>query len=86
MNGSRTYEDIIVHDTATIDFDTDSMSGTGGPTDMWIRLLSQRVITTNLKDAPASVHYEGLGYQASNGDLILDIRKDSCVQSANARF
>ena len=72
MNGSRTYEDIIVHDTATIDFDTDSMSGTGGPTDMWIRLLSQRVITTNLKDAPASVHYEGLGYQASNGDLMLD--------------
>ena len=72
MNGSRTYEDIIVHDTATIDFDTDSMSGTGGPTDMWIRLLSQRVINTNLKDAPASVHYEGLGYQASNGDLMLD--------------
>ena len=72
MNGSRSYEDIIVHDTATIDFDTDSMSGTGGPTDMWIRLLSQRVITTNLKDAPASVHYEGLGYQASNGDLMLD--------------
>ena len=72
MNGSRTYEDIIVHDTATIDFDTDSMSGTGGPTDMWIRLLSQRVITTNLKDAPASVHYEGLGYQGSNGDLMLD--------------
>ena len=72
MNGSRTYEDIIVHDTATIDFDTDSMSGTGGPTDMWIRLLSQRVITTNLKDAPASVHFEGLGYQGSNGDLMLD--------------
>ena len=72
MNGSRTYEDIIVHDTATIDFDTDSMSGTGGPTDMWIRLLSHRVITTNLKDAPASVHFEGLGYQGSNGDLMLD--------------
>ena len=72
MNGSRTYEDIIVHDTATINFDTDSMVGTGGPTDMWIRLLSQRVITTNLKDAPTSVHFEGLGYQGSNGDLMLD--------------
>ena len=72
MNGSRTYEDIIVHDTATINFDADSMVGTGGPTDMWIRLLSQRVITTNLKDAPASVHFEGLGYQGSNGDLMLD--------------
>lgn len=72
INGSRTYEDIIVHDTATIDFDTDSMVGTGGPTDMWIRLLSQRMISTNLKDAPASVHYEGLGYQGSSGDLMLD--------------
>mgnify|MGYP001384318960 CR=1 FL=1 len=72
MNGSRTYEDIIVHDTATINFDADSMVGTGGPTDMWIRLLSQRMITTNLKDAPASVHFEGLGYQGSNGDLMLD--------------
>ena len=28
MNGSRTYEDIIVHDTATINFDADSMVGT----------------------------------------------------------
>ena len=72
MNGSRTYEDIIVHDTAIINFDTDSMVGTGGPTDMWIRLLSQRMITTNLKDAPTSVHFEGLGYQGSDGDLMLD--------------
>ena len=72
INGSRSYEDIIVHDTATIVYDTDSMIGTGGPTDMWIRLLSQRLITTNLKDAPASVHFEGLGYQGSNGDLMLD--------------
>ena len=72
INGSRTYEDIIVHDSAIINYDTESMTGTGGPTDMWIRLLSQRVITTNLKDAPASVHFEGLGYQGSNGDLMLD--------------
>ena len=48
------------------------MLGTGGPTDMWIRLLSQRVIETNLKDAAASVHYEGLGYEGKSGDLMLD--------------
>ena len=72
INGSRTYEDIIVHDTATIDYDTETMIGTGGPTDMWIRLLSQRSIETNLKDAPASVHFEGLGYLGSSGDLMLN--------------
>ena len=72
INGSRTYEDIIVHDTASINYDTPTMTGTGGPTDSWIRLLSQRVISTNLKDAPASVHFEGLGYLGSSGDLTLD--------------
>ena len=72
INGSRTYEDIIVHDTGTINYDTSTMTGTGGPTDSWIRLLSQRVISTNLKDAPASVHFEGLGYLGSSGDLTLD--------------
>ena len=72
INGSRTYEDIIVHDTASINYETETMTGTGGPTDMWIRLLSKRVIETNLKDAPASVHFEGLGYLASNGDLMLN--------------
>ena len=72
INGSRTYEDIIVHDTASISYETETMTGTGGPTDMWIRLLSKRVIETNLKDAPASVHFEGLGYLASNGDLMLN--------------
>ena len=72
INGSRTYEDIVVHDTASINYDTETMTGTGGPTDMWIRLLSKRVIETNLKDAPASVHFEGLGYLGSNGDLMLD--------------
>ena len=72
INGSRTYEDIIVHDTGTINYDTSTMTGTGGPTDSWIRLLSQRIISTNLKDAPASVHFEGLGYLGSSGDLTLD--------------
>ena len=36
------------------------------------RLLSQRVIQTNLKDAAATVHYEGLGYSGEIGDNILD--------------
>ena len=72
INGSRTYEDIIVHDTGTINYDTSTMTGTGGPTDSWIRLLSQRIISTNLKDAPASVHFEGIGYLGSSGDLTLD--------------
>jgi len=70
--GSRTDEDIIVHDSATISYDTESMIGTGGTTDAWIRLLSQRVIKTNLKDAAATVHYEGLGYSGEIGDNILD--------------
>ena len=39
INNSRTYEDIIVHDSASIEYDTNTMLGTGGPTDMWIRLL-----------------------------------------------
>ena len=72
INGSRTYEDIIVHDNAIINYDVETMSGTGGPTDMWVRLLSQRIISTNLKDAPAIVHFEGLGYQGITGDLTLD--------------
>ena len=33
---------------------------------------SQRVIEANLKDAAASVHYEGLGYEGKSGDLMLD--------------
>ncbi len=72
INGSRTYEDIIVHNNAIINYDVETMSGTGGPTDMWVRLLSQRIISTNLKDAPAIVHFEGLGYQGITGDLTLD--------------
>ena len=70
--GSRTDEDIIIHDSATISYDTESMTGTGGTTDAWIRLLSQRVIQTNLMDAGATVHYEGLGYSGDIGDNILD--------------
>lgn len=72
INGSRTFEDIIAHDSATILYETSTMIGTGGHTDKWIRLLSSRIITTNLKDAPTSVHFEGLGYNGENGDVLLD--------------
>ncbi len=70
--GSRTDEDIIVHDSASIDYDVASMTGTGGTTDSWIRLLSQRVIQTNLMDAGATVHYEGIGWNGDLGDNIID--------------
>lgn len=70
--GSRTDEDIILHDAAVISYDVDTMTGTGGTTDSWIRLLSQRVIQTNLMDAGATVHFEGIGWSGDNGDNILD--------------
>ena len=70
--GSRTDEDIVVHDSAVINYDVDTMTGTGGTTDSWIRLLSQRVIQTNLMDAGATVHFEGLGWSGDTGDNILD--------------
>ena len=70
--GSRTDEDIVVHDSAKINYEITSMTGTGGTTDAWIRLLSQRVIQTNLMDAGATVHYEGLGWNGDIGDNILD--------------
>ncbi len=70
--GSRTDEDIVVHDSAVINYDVDTMTGTGGTTDSWIRLLSQRVIQTNLMDAGATVHFEGLGLTGDIGDDIID--------------
>ena len=70
--GSRTDEDIVLHDSAVINYDTDTMTGTGGTTDAWIRLLSQRIIQTNLMDAGATVHYEGIGWNGDIGDNILD--------------
>jgi len=71
MLGSRTDEDIILHDQASIDY-TNS-TGTGGYTDAWIRLLSKRELVVN---APvATVVATGIGYSGStintiiNGDL-----------------
>ena len=56
--GSRTDEDVILHDQATIQY-TNS-TGTGGYTDAWIRLLSKREIIVN---APvATITATGIGY------------------------
>jgi len=68
IQGSRTDEDIIVHDHAEISY-TNSQ-GTGGTTDAWIRLLSQRIIQTNSPNA--TVHQTGIGYGASTRDDITD--------------
>lgn len=75
ISGSRTDEDIILHDEATISY-TNSQ-GTGGSTDGWIRLLSQRVIQTNIPNG--SLDITDLGYAKadwndltdSNGQIIL---------------
>ena len=66
--GSRTDEDIVVHDLAEITY-TDNQ-GTGGYTDGWIRLLSQRQIQTNA--ANITVHQTGIGYGSSVRDDITD--------------
>ena len=66
IQGSRTDEDIIVHDTGDITY-TES-SGTGGFTDAWIRLLSQRALHTN--SGNITVHATGLGYYGSTVDNI----------------
>tara|TARA_B100001093_G_scaffold85621_1_gene77326 strand:- start:175 stop:1686 length:1512 start_codon:yes stop_codon:yes gene_type:complete len=66
--GSRTDEDIVVHDLAEIIYTNNQ--GTGGYTDGWIRLLSQRQIQTNA--ANITVHQTGIGYGSSVRDDITD--------------
>ena len=68
IQGSRTDEDIIVHDLAEIIY-TDN-EGTGGVTDGWIRLLSQRQIQTNA--GGITVHQTGIGYGSSTRDDFTD--------------
>ncbi len=66
--GSRTDEDIIVHDLAEITYTENQ--GTGGITDGWIRLLSQRQIQTN--SGNITVHQTGIGYGGSTRDDFTD--------------
>ncbi|MEJ6563208.1 MAG: CARDB domain-containing protein [Euryarchaeota archaeon] len=68
IQGSRTDEDIIVNDAAQISY-TNS-NGTGGQTDAWIRLLSQRSLQTNAGNI--TVHATGLGYWGSTIDNLTD--------------
>ena len=66
--GSRTDEDIILHDSATIEYS--NSTGTGGYTDAWIRLLSKREFTVN---APfAQVIATGIGYGGTTIDTVVN--------------
>ena len=66
--GSRTDEDIVLHDEATIVY-TNNV-GTGGTTDAWIRLLSERVIQTNIPNG--SLDITGIGWSASQWNDLTD--------------
>ena len=66
--GSRTDEDIIVHDQATIDYE--ESTGTGGYTDAWIRLLSKREIHVNAK--VATVVATGIGYNGNTINTVIN--------------
>ena len=66
--GSRSDEDIIVHDQATIDYE--DSTGTGGYTDAWIRLLSKREIHVNAK--VATVVATGIGYNGNTINTVIN--------------
>lgn len=75
LSGSRSDEDIILHDDASISYL--NSQGTGGSTDAWIRLLSQRVLTTNIPNGSLDIY--DLGYAEAdwndltdeNGEIVL---------------
>ena len=75
ITGSRTDEDIILHDEATIVY-TNSQ-GTGGTTDAWIRLLSERTLTTNIPNGSLDIYDLGWGaadwndLTDENGNIVL---------------
>tara|TARA_B100000900_G_scaffold97730_1_gene80779 strand:+ start:703 stop:2526 length:1824 start_codon:yes stop_codon:yes gene_type:complete len=59
ISGSRTDEDIILRDEATIAY-TNSQ-GTGGTTDAWIRLLTERTLSTNIPNGSLDIYNIGWG-------------------------
>ena len=75
ISGSRTDEDIILHDEASIVY-TNSQ-GTGGTTDAWIRLLSERTLTTNIPNGSLDIYDLGWGaadwndLTDENGNIVL---------------
>ena len=78
--GSRTDEDIVLHDEASIVY-TNTM-GTGGTTDAWVRLLTQRVINTNIPGG--SLDITGLGWSGSNWNDLTDANGDVVLVSNQA--
>ena len=68
ISGSRTDEDIIVMEQAEITYE--NTQGTGGTTDAWIRLLSQRSLTTNIPNG--SLDITGMGWSRSNWNDLTD--------------
>ena len=75
ISGSRTDEDIILRDEATIDYQ--NSQGTGGTTDAWIRLLSERTLNTNIPRGSLDVYDMGWGaadwndLTDENGNVVL---------------
>ncbi len=75
ITGSRTDEDIVLHDEASIVY-TNSQ-GTGGTTDAWIRLLSERTLTTNIPSGSLDIYDMGWGaadwndLTDENGNIVL---------------
>ena len=65
--GSRTDEDIIVRDQGVINYDNNQ--GTGGMVDNWIRLVSERIVKTNI--AGAEIKANGLGYYPASNQKVL---------------
>ena len=68
VSGSRTDEDIVLHDEAAITY-TNSQ-GTGGTTDAWIRLLSERTLSTNIPNG--SLDISGIGWGSSSWNDLTD--------------
>ena len=65
--GSRTDEDIIVRDQGVITYNNNQ--GTGGMVDNWIRLVSERIVKTNI--AGAEIKASGLGYYPASNQKVL---------------
>ena len=68
ISGSRSDEDIILHDQAQITY-TNSQ-GTGGTTDAWVRLLSQRSLSTNIPNGSLDLY--DIGYRANDWNDLTD--------------
>ena len=72
ISGSRSDEDIILHDQAQITY-TNSQ-GTGGTTDAWVRLLSQRSLSTNIPNGSLDLY--DIGYRANDWNDLTDENGD----------